>query len=122
MSDINNYTNIEFAGKNYEVAMTLEVIDRFQDKFNCDFFELEEMLKDTRKLYKIVRYLLFIMINDSIRRNNKKNGTSEPLFEEWEIGDKLDFDEVIRLVRSIKEAFYNSLPEDDGTEVEEDTP
>ncbi len=122
MSDTNSLTKIKFAGKEYEVQLNINVIDAVQDEFNMDFFDIEKMFDDNRKLYKVAKFLLWQMVNDSIRRKNIENGTNEKLLTLWEVGDNLTFANITETVTSVREAIINSLPQSEGDEEEEEPP
>ena len=67
MSDLQpKPTIINLGGKEYGLLFTINVIDAVQDKFDIAISQLADLMRDDRKTFKVLRFLLAEMINEAI--------------------------------------------------------
>ncbi len=110
MSDLRpKYATIELGGKEYGMLFDLNVIDEIQDKFDISISQLADLMKDEKKVYKVLKFLLTILINEAI--DDAESG--DPHVDERFIGRKIKGVDIPRIGESILAAFNNSVPEVD---------
>lgn len=115
MSDLRpTGTKITLGDKEYILYFDLNAIDDIQDHFDISIAELPDLMKDDRKTYKVLKYLLSVLINEGIDEFE----TGEKHTNEREIGRKLNMSNISEVSSKIMEAFSGSTPVSD----EEDDP
>lgn len=100
---------INLSGKEYGLLFTINAIDDIQDKFDAPISDIGELMQDYKKTYKVLRYLLTVLINEAI--DDAENG--EPHVTEKYIGRKLTPDNIPALQTAIFAAFSAGSPETD---------
>lgn len=114
MSDLRpRHTKIELGGKEYGMLFTLNVIDEIQDKFDIPISELGDLMADERKVFKVLKSLLAMLINEAIDDAE----TGEPHVTEAFVGRKITFAEISTLRDKVFASFADGLPQS-----EEDDP
>ncbi len=100
---------IELGGKEYGLLFSINVIDEIQDKFDIPISGLPELLKDERQVFKILRFLFTIMINEAI--DDSESG--EPHVDEKFVGRKITVFDIPQLKDKVFGAFANGMPKDE---------
>lgn len=127
MSDISNQKfEIKLAGETHALEFNVNIIDAFQDAFDVSFMKIAEMLDDERTRYKVVRWILYAMINENVEEYNEKamrTGTKlkEPVTLKG-VGRKLTFEETFKLAEQLANGLLKSVPKADEDEEDDDTP
>ena len=86
MSDLRpKHTKIALDGNEYGLLFSINVIDDIQDHFDISIAQLPELLKDERKVYKVLKYLLASLINEAMDDNE----SGQPHVDANWIGRKL---------------------------------
>lgn len=101
---------IEIGGKKYGVLFNLNAIDEIQDKFNIPISKLADLMQDERKVFKVLKSLIAILINEAI--DDAENG--EPHIDEKFIGRKITVADIPNLKMNVFSAFTMGMPESDG--------
>lgn len=110
MSDLRpKPTTITLGGKEYGMLFTLNVIDEIQDRFDIPISQLADLMRDERKVFKVLKTLLTVLINEAI--DDAESG--EPHVEEDFVGRKITIAEIATLKDKIFTAFSNGAPERD---------
>ena len=110
MSDLKpKATKIILGGKEYGLLFTLNVIDEIQDIFDLPFTQIAELMEDERKVYKVLRVLFTLLINEAI--DDSESG--QPHVDEKYIGRKLTIAELPQLKNKITGTLLNGMPESD---------
>ena len=107
---------IEIGGKKYGVLFNLNAIDEIQDRFDIPISHLAELMQDERKVFKVLKSLLAILINEAI--DDLESG--EPHVDEKFIGRKIKVADIPTLKDKVFSAFADGVPEgdDDPTQSE----
>lgn len=114
MSDLRpKLTEIELGGKTYGLLFDLNAIDEIQDRFDIPISQLDDLMADERKVFKALKALLAVLINEAIDDAE----TGEPHVTEQFIGRKITPQNISLLKGKAFGAFLNGLPQ-----VEEDDP
>lgn len=117
MSDLRpKHTTIELDGKEYGLLFNINAIDEIQDRFDIPISQLGELMADERKVFKFLKELLAILINEAIDDSESEEKHVTPQF----VGRKIDVKEIKNLKGKIFEAFSSGLPkseEDDSPNV-----
>ena len=104
---------IELGGKQIALLFNINAIENFQDKFNIPIEQLADVLKDKRAVYKNLKYMLMVLINEGI--DNKNDDVEDPaqkekhVDENW-VGRKLVPANLPRLQTAILNAFTAGVP------------
>lgn len=103
---------IILGGKEYGLLFTNLVIDDIQDHFDISFDELGALLKDGRKIYKVLHYITASMINEYI--DDKETG--EPHVTAAFVGHKMNPANTVEIETIVAKAIRGGSPEngDDG--------
>jgi hypothetical protein len=113
MSDLKPKGNkITLGGKEFGMLCTLNALDEIQDKFDISITELDGLLKDERKVFKVIKYLVTLFINEWI--DDKENGM-EHVTERW-VGRKITPSNLKILQSGVQQSFIDSSPIADGDE------
>ena len=113
MSDLRpKPTTITLGDKEYGMLFTLNAIDAIQDHFDIPISQLTGLMRDERKAYKVLRFLVATLINEAI--DDSESG--EPHVDEKYIGRKMTPANMGTLQSSILKAFSEGTPnsEDDS--------
>ncbi len=107
MSDLRpKATTIKLGDKEYGLLFTLNAIDEIQDRFDISISELSDLMKDERKVYKVLRFLLATLINEAI--DDSESG--QPHVDERFIGRKITPANLSELQSGIFSAFTAGTP------------
>lgn len=119
MSDLRpKATTIRLGGKEYGLLFTLNAIDEIQDRFNMPISQLDKLLSDERTVYKTLRYLLTVLINEAI----DDAGAGDPHVDEKYVGRKITAADINALQSGIYTSFTAGMPESEETgDTEEET-
>ena len=110
MSDLQpKPTTINLGGKEYGLLFTINVIDAVQDKFDIAISQLADLMRDDRKTFKVLRFLLAEMINEAI--DDAENG--EKHVDERTVGRKITPANMGHLSEAVLTAFTRSAPAND---------
>lgn len=109
---------IEIGGKKYGLLFNLNAIDAIQDRFDIPISQLADLLKDERKVFKVLKGLLAILINEAI--DDSESG--EPHVTEDFIGRKILVANIPDLKNQAMLAMAAGIPVSDDNEMEADTP
>lgn len=103
---------IEIGGKEYGLLFNLNAIDEIQDQLDLPLSRLYEAMSDERKVFKILRTMLTVMINEAIDEEGGERVT------EKFIGRKINPLDIQKLKNSVFTAFTQSMPEADDPNAE----
>lgn len=108
---------IELGGKKYGILFNLNAIDEIQDKFDIPISKLGDLMSDERKVFKALKSLLAILINEAI--DDAENG--EPHVDDKFVGRKIAVTDIPNLKDKIFSAFAEGMPsgEDDPNAMSE---
>ena len=110
MSDLRpTHPEIEIGGKKYGVLFNLNAIDEIQDRFDIPISRLAELMQDERKVFKVLKTLLAILVNEAI--DDSENG--EAHVDEKFIGRKITVADIPTLKDKVFSAFTMGMPESD---------
>jgi len=111
MSDLKpKTTKIILGGKEYGLLFSLNAIDALQDKLDAPISQLSVLMKDERKVFKILRTLLTVLINEAI--DDSESGA--PHVDESFIGRKITVSDIATLRDKAFYAFNDGMPEPEG--------
>ena len=114
MSDLQpKPTTITLGGKEYGLLFTINVIDAVQDKFDIAISQLADLMRDDRKTFKVLRFLLAEMINEAI----DDAGNGEKHIDERAVGRKITPANMGNLSEAVLTAFTGSAPANDDEDV-----
>lgn len=100
---------IEIGGKKYGALFNLNAIDEIQDRFDIPISQLADLMSDERKIFKVLKTLLCILINEAIDDSE----TGEPHVDEKFIGRKITVADIPTLKSKVFAAFTAGMPESD---------
>ncbi len=100
---------IELGGKKYGILFNLNAIDEIQDRFDIPISQLGDLMKDERKVFKVLKTLLCILINEAI--DDSESG--EPHVDDKFIGRKITVADIPTLKDKVFSAFAAGMPESD---------
>ena len=103
---------IEIGGKKYGVLFNLNAIDEIQDRFDIPISQLGDLMKDERKVFKVLKTLLCILINEAI--DDSESG--DPHVDEKYIGRKITVADIPTLKDKVFSAFTAGIPESDESD------
>lgn len=113
MSDLRTKPpEIELGGKKYGVLFNLNAIDEIQDRFDIPISQLGELMQDERKVFKVLKSLLAILINEAI--DDSENG--ETHVDEKFVGRKIAVADIPTLKDKVFAAFTAGMPEGEDDE------
>lgn len=108
MSDLKPMgTKIKLGDKEYTLLFDINAIDDIQDHLDMPISQLNEVLKDERKVYKVLKYLMTVLINEGID-DEEKGG--EHVTERF-VGRKITPGNMAQLRVSVLASFTNDTPE-----------
>lgn len=106
MSDVKSeYAKLTLGGREYEIALTLGVIDALQDKYGS----LSDALDRTSDV-RDFRFILTAMLNDYIEYHNAERGTNWPLLSEAAVGRQITVRNITEVNEAMVRAFMVSIP------------
>ncbi|RZT00900.1 hypothetical protein [Cuneatibacter caecimuris] len=88
MSDIRRAgAPYQYKGKEYELVMTVNVIDQIQETFDIHINEISKIIGDmkSRSFYKNIASIITIMLNEAIEIQNEENGEKNTPINEAEV-------------------------------------
>ena len=100
---------IEIGGKKYGILFNLNAIDEIQDRFDIPISKLDVLLQDERKVFKVLKSLLAILINEAI--DDSESG--EPHVDEKFVGRKITVADIPTLKDKVFVAFAEGMPKSD---------
>ena len=113
MSDLRpKYPEVEIGGKKYGVLFNLNAIDEIQDRFDIPISQLAELLQNERKVFKVLKSLIAVLINEAI--DDSESG--EKHVDEKFIGRKITVSDIPTLKEKVFDAFTAGMPEGDDSE------
>lgn len=99
-----------FCGHEYNLLMTVNVIDQIQERFDRSIMQLGELLDRNRlDFYGNVAAIMTILLNEAIEIENEKNGTDLPLFTEKKVRRHISNLNVIDAFVAISETYSLSF-------------
>lgn len=101
---------IELGGQKYGLLFDLNAIDEVQDKFDISLSQLADLIRDERKGFRALRFLLTVLINEAIDDTD----SGEPHVDEKYVGRKISPADIPALRHKVFEAFAAGMPECDG--------
>lgn len=114
MSDLQpKPTKITLGGKEYGLLFTINVIDAVQDKFDIAISQLADLMRDDRKTFKVLRFLLAEMINEAI----DDAGNGEKHVDERAVGRKITPANMGDLSEAVLTAFTSSAPANNDEDI-----
>jgi len=117
MSDLKpRHATINLGGKDYGLLFNINAMDAIQDRFDILISEIDSLLADERKAFKVLKGITAILINEAIDDAE----SNEPHVTEAFVGRKITGSDVFRLRLGITSAFTNGMPESDADEDDED--
>jgi hypothetical protein len=100
---------IEIGGKKYGILFNLNAIDEIQDRFDIPISKLADLMQDERKVFKVLKSLLAILINEAI--DDSESG--EPHVDEKFVGRKITVADIPTLKDKVFSAFAEGMPKSD---------
>jgi hypothetical protein len=108
MSDLKpTGAKIKLGDKEYTLLFDINAIDDIQDHLDIPISQLSDLLKDERKAYKVLKYLLTTLINEGIDDAEK----GEEHVTEKFVGRKITPGNMSELKNGILASFIGSTPE-----------
>lgn len=107
---------IKLGGQEFGLLFSLNSIDEIQDHFNISISQLTELMNDERSVFKNLRYLLTVLINEAIDDENDGFSSTESkeqrlhVDERW-VGRKISTNNFKQLTNDILRAFAEGSPE-----------
>lgn len=98
---------VKIGGEEFGLLFSLNAIDEIQDHFDIPITDLTSMLEDERTIFKNLRYLLTVLINEGI--DDEESGR-EHITEKW-LGRKVTANNMRSLIKDILLAFSEGSPE-----------
>ena len=98
---------ITLGGQEFGLLFSLNSIDEIQDHFNISISQLTELMNDERSVFKNLRYLLTVLINEAIDDEE----SDRPHVEERWVGRKITTNNFKQLTNDILKAFAEGAPE-----------
>lgn len=112
-----------FAGKEYELLFTVNVIDEIQDKFDIDINNLKDLFETgSRKFYSNTAKVLTILINESIEIKNETAEEKEELLKESYVRRHVSNANVFDAFGAIVDAYSLSYMQRDEDSEDEELP
>jgi hypothetical protein len=120
MSDLNpTNTIIKLNGKEYGMRFTINSIDAIQDHFDIEIINLPEVLKNNKTVFRNIRYVLTVLINEGIDCHNDETGENNPHVDEAFVGRNLDLSNIAGLRKDVYKSLSDGIPKTDSTEGDE---
>lgn len=107
-----------FCGHEYNLLMTVNVIDQIQERFDLSIMQLSEVLDQKRRdFYGNVAAIMTILLNEAIEIENEKNGTDTPPFTEKRVRRHISNMNVIDAFVAISETYSLSFLEKEEDDI-----
>ena len=103
---------IKLGGREFGLLFSINAIDDIQDHFDIPIANLIELLQDERDVFKNLRYLLTVLINEAIDDEEK----GEPHVDERWVGRKITPENLQSLCDDILKSFSDGTPETEDEE------
>lgn len=100
---------IALGGQEFGLLFSLNSIDEIQDHFDIPISKLYDLFQDERTIFKNLRYLLTVLINEAI--DDEENG--RPHVDEKWVGRKITTTNFKKLTNAILHAFAEGSPKSD---------
>ena len=114
MSDMKPaYAKVKLGGKEYSLLFDVNALDEIQDRFDIPITDLSVLIKDQRKTYKVLKFILATLINEAIDDAE----TGDPHVDEKFIGRKLTPSNLGELQSAVFKAFTAGNPEADEDDI-----
>lgn len=115
MSDLRpKHTKINLGDKEYGMLFNLNAVDEIQDRFDIPISQLADLMTDERKIFKVLKSILAILINEAIDDSE----TGEPHVTEAFVGRKITVADIADIRSQVFTAFTNGMPEQSEEEVD----
>ncbi len=98
---------VKIGGEEFGLLFSLNAIDEIQDHFDISISDLTKLLQDQRTIFKNLRYILTVLINEGI--DDEESGR-EHISEKW-LGRKVTANNLQSLTKDILIAFSEGSPE-----------
>jgi hypothetical protein len=102
-------------GQQYGLLFDLNAIDEIQDRFDIPISDIGDLMKDERKVFKVLKAMLTIMINEAIDDENEEISPTEKEHRlhvtERFIGRKIQAADIANLKDKVLTAFKDGTPE-----------
>lgn len=105
---------INLGGEEFGLLFSINAIDEIQDHFDISISQLSDLLKDQRTIFKNLKIILTVLINEAI--DDEEAGRAH-VEERW-VGRKITANNLKALTTDILLAFSDGSPEGDGDEDE----
>ena len=99
-------TKIKLGNNEYGLLFSINVADAIQDHFDIPIAELGDLLKSDRTVFKALRYILTLLINEAIEDDGGKE-----FVEERFVGRKINTGNIAELSNKLLESFSASVPD-----------
>ena len=107
-----------FCGHEYNLLMTVNVIDQIQERFDLSIMQLSEVLDQKRRdFYGNVAAIMTILLNEAIEIENEKNGADLPMFTEQKVRRHISNMNVIDAFVAISETYSLSFLEKEEDDI-----
>lgn len=108
---------IEIGGVERHLLFTIAAIDELQAKYDKPLTSVMALLQDDDKVIDVTFDIMYILINDEIKRNNFFHHRDDATVTEQELRWLMDYTSINAYLGAIFKAYGISLPE-----VEDDDP
>lgn len=122
MSNINPKGKpLKIGGREYNLIFTINVIDDIQDHFDISIDKLSDLISEPRKQFKVIRYILTALINESIEIHNEESPDKWDKIDERYVGRHMTTSNLKEFADAILGAFADGTPIDDGETYEKNS-
>ncbi len=104
---------IKLGGEEFGLLFSINVIDEIQDHFDISISQLTDVLKDQRTIFRNLKYILTVLINEGI--DDEESGRAH-VEERW-VGRKITANNLQNLTKDILSAFSEGSPESDEEDI-----
>ena len=105
--------------KDYGMLFDINSIDDIQEHFNVPIDELPSLFAgDKMTVFKNLRSILTILINEDRDDQSDKTGEKLPHFDERFIGRQMPAEQLENIMTSIYKAFSGAMPEKEDKDTE----
>ena len=98
---------IEIGGKEYGLLFNLNAIDEIQDALDLPISEVYKAMNDERRVFKVLKTMLAVMINEAI--NDAESG-EEHVTPEF-VGRKIKVSDIKSMKEKAYKAFTDGMPD-----------
>ena len=100
---------IKLGGEEFGLLFSINVIDEIQDHFDIPISQLTDVLKDPRTIFKNLKYILALLINEALEDEESDRARVDEL---W-VGRKITPGNMKSLTADIMFAFADGSPKAD---------